>query len=434
MTLLYTPKASAAPSRAAVSTIPIKRYHCKTKPKVLIAKPVGMTIRSLPMEIQEKILGHLLWYDHFAASMVCPEWAALLQLPKFRRKRYCIETWTELEDERSFLRLNSEMEFQRYHPGETGPKDSDGFLIDLGMHGLLSTGTMVLSIRETGEARIYLAIRQFKESWKGKAKGEYVGPMTVPYEKMATADIAPKRSRTSRDTQKIELSFHDITDSPLLATDTQFYYGADTNEKVPDHVQAMVKMGARAKYWANGYDTWKEIKRRGDDISVRILDREYLTDGISSHSRNRCEFEDTKDTTIPGVLPISSMSITTGTTIQDILEGIKEALTDEQDLDGLDGPLECWATFQDYCHQKAGENGPEDVDLHPRRKIFLSLWNLSRCSLDMKKGYVDCGCDGTSRHCACHWDIEGDERPWYESEMLYRRHLLGSASSDEDEY
>ncbi|KAK6343102.1 hypothetical protein TWF718_008475 [Orbilia javanica] len=428
------PAPSGAATSATCTTIPIKRYKIRSKPKVLVTKQVvGMTIRSLPMEIQEEILSHLLWYDHFAASMVCPEWASLLQSPRFREKRYCTETWTEAEPQEGFGVAVPEMGFHRYHPDQTIPKFSGSFSRELGMHGLLSTGTMVLSVRETGDARVYLAIRRVKESWKGKNKGEYVGPMMGPYEEMFPFEDELRRCRWKRDKQKVEISFHEITGSPLLATDTQFYDGAETNEYVPKHVQARIKKDCKSRYWANDSDTWKEIKKRGDDISVRILDKDFLTDGIRSRVRNRCDVEYADETTVPGVLPITSPSIGTGSTIQEVLEGIKEALTGEQELDGLDGPLECWATFQEFWPQYKGENGPEDAALHPRRKIFLSLWNLSRWSLDMKKGYVDCTCEGDARHCACQWLTDGDEQPWYKNDLRYHARLFGDDASDEYE-
>ncbi|RVD84718.1 uncharacterized protein DFL_006446 [Arthrobotrys flagrans] len=428
--LLDTPGPAPA---ATTTTTSIKRFKIRPKPNVLITKPVGMTICSLPMEIQEEILSHLLWYEHFAASMVCPEWATLLQLPRFRQKRYCIETWTESESEEDSETIAQEMGFHRYHPDETVPKDLDDRTAELGMHGLLGTGTMVLSVRETGDARVYLAIRRVKESWKGKNRGEYVGPMMGPYEEMFPFDVGLRRCRWKRDKQKVEISFHEITGSPLLATDTQFYYGIETNEEVPKHVQARIKKDCKSKYWANDSDTWKEIREREDDISVRILDKDFLTDGIRSRVRHRCDVEYADETTVPGVLPISSASIDTGTTVQEVLECIKEALTEEQELDGLDGPLECWATFQEFWPQRKGESGPEDVNFHPRRKIFLSLWNLSRWSLDKKKGYVDCTCDGDARHCACQWLTDIDDEPWFKSEMRYKARVFDYDASDDDE-
>ncbi|KAK6505809.1 hypothetical protein TWF481_007700 [Arthrobotrys musiformis] len=434
--MLVDSPAGPAPSRAGTATTtraPIKRFKRPARTNVIVSKPVGMTVRSLPMEIQEKILSHLLWYDHFAASMVCPEWATLLQLPRFRQKRYCIETWSEAEPEENSEPIGQEMAFHRYHPDETTEKDLSLLTVELGIHGLLATGTMVLSVRGTGDAKVYLAIRRPKESWKGKDKGEYVGPMMGPYEEMFPFDVGLRRCRWKRDKQKVEISFHDITGSPLLATDTQFYYGSQTNEEVPRHVQARIKKDCTSRYWANDSDTWKEIRARKDDISVRILDKDFLTDGIRSRVRQRCDFEYADETTVPGVMPIPAKSVNTGTTVQKLLESIKDALVDEQELDG-DGPAECWATFQEFWPQRNGENGPEDAHLHPRRKIFLSLWNLSRWSLDMKKGYINCACDGDARHCACQWLT--DDQPWSKNDddIGYKMYNFNYDTSDEDEY
>ncbi|KAK6532693.1 hypothetical protein TWF281_006871 [Arthrobotrys megalospora] len=435
-----------APSRAATATAAAVKRFKKLKSKPPISKPTGTTILSLPMEIHEEILGHLLWYDHFAVSMVCPEWATILQLPKFREKRYCIETWTEtkspdlddidledFEDLAENMAMPDNMDFHRYHPDDTSAKDLDLGPGGLGMHGLLGTGTMILSVRETGEARVYLAVRQMKDTWKGKDRGDYAGPMMRPYEEMLPFDVGVRRCRWKNYKHKVEISFHEITGSPLLATDSQFYFGTETNEKVPEHVQAKIKKHSKERYWANDSDTWGEILEREDDISVRILNKDFLTDGIHSRVRRRCDFEYMDETTIPSVLPLPATSVDTGTTVQKLLEYIKDALIDEQDLDG-DGPVECWATFQEFWPQRRSEIGPEDAEFHPRRKIFLSLWNLSRWSLDPKKEDMDCTCDGDARHCACQWMVNA--LPYIRNQMGYKYGDMGSGayeSSDDEE-
>ncbi|KAK6335795.1 hypothetical protein TWF730_003172 [Orbilia blumenaviensis] len=428
---MFGDTSGSAPSRAVnAATASVKRFRIK-RPRTYapVTQRAGKTILSLPMEIQEEILSHLIWYDHFSASMVCPEWATLLQQPRFRQKRYCIETWSEQECEEDFDTIPQDMGFRRYHPDETLPKNLEIGPGGLGMHGLLGTGTMVLSVRETGETRVYLAIRHSREAWKGKDRGDYVGPLMKPYEEMFPFDVGVRRCRWKKDKHKAEISFHEITGSPLLATDPQFYFGTDTHEKVPEHIQARIKKDCTAKYWANDSDTWKELRDREDDISVRILDKDVLTDGTYSRVRRRCDFEYLEETTVPGVLPISAAPVTTGTTIQRLLGYIKEALVDEQDLDN-DGPLECWATFQEFWPQRRGEAGPEDIDFHPRRKIFLSLCNLSRWSLDPKKDDLECTCDGDGEDCECQWF---DDLSFLKHSLRYKTDTFDYDTSDDDD-
>lgn len=46
------------------------------------------TLLTLPLEIQEEILTHLAWHEHYQAAPIHPEWHKILQKPSFRSQRY----------------------------------------------------------------------------------------------------------------------------------------------------------------------------------------------------------------------------------------------------------------------------------------------------------------------------------------------------------
>ncbi|KAK6533723.1 hypothetical protein TWF694_002654 [Orbilia ellipsospora] len=170
-----------------------------------------MNILKLPTELQHEILKHLDWDDHFIASLVCPRWGTILQDETFRRKRYLYDRIDpEAPDHRGYIKFWG---LRRYLPNDPGPpwrsKVREGGYLSL--HGLLWTERLIISIRkDTAGAvtsRLLLA---------ADAKG---------YQKVPAGGISVLKH--AHDGRWGVHNYFDITESPLLKSDTIYFWGGE---------------------------------------------------------------------------------------------------------------------------------------------------------------------------------------------------------------
>ncbi|EPS38424.1 hypothetical protein H072_7836 [Dactylellina haptotyla CBS 200.50] len=166
-----------------------------------------MNILTLPTELQEEILRYLTWDQHFIAALVSPVWASLLTRDVFRRKRYVYDKIDPMPPIRGRVR---NWGLRRYLPNDPGPpwqsnSRAGGYL---SLHGLLWTESLVVSLVKQRDGRVKRRL--------------YLAVDPGAYQRRPVDLSVLKHAHDGRWGVR---SYFEITDSPLLETDTIYFWG-----------------------------------------------------------------------------------------------------------------------------------------------------------------------------------------------------------------
>ncbi|KAK6343103.1 hypothetical protein TWF718_008476 [Orbilia javanica] len=321
-----------------------------------------MKILSLPTEILIQIIEYLTWLDHFALSTVSPVFTAVLQHKSFRRQRYCEEIWDDGKKTQVF-----NIKFRRFLPDELRYwPDGPGWRSELGIHGLLASGKLILKLEKNGKRTNILATR-LADTTKGP-DSRLIDPMMralrAKWGEMATVNIS----------------------LDLLAEDGHYFKGKELDDEAsfeknrPGKDDDLGDGSLRADYshigtlgFGQSGDQGDSVERalRSGKISVydmigqypqifRIRYPIYLVDGEFADSLER------------GVDKYRTIHITwdgPGSSVKDVIDMVATGFTREI-LDRSEEIMGCWVRFSQFNFFPL----PDYIDrVHPRWKIFLDV-------------------------------------------------------------
>ncbi|KAK6505810.1 hypothetical protein TWF481_007701 [Arthrobotrys musiformis] len=333
-----------------------------------------MKILSLPTEILIQIIEYLPWLDHFTLSTVSPVFTLILQHNSFRRKRYCEEIWEHFKDlEGDVLQIN----FRRFNPDEVRYwPDGPGWRTELGLHGLLGSGRLLLKL-EKGGKRTNLLTTGFRDT-KNELEShlENLDPMMKALEDawgaISTVDISLDLLAEDRQYLKgteldAEASFErnrprkdEEVDADSLRADYSHITTIDPSQGnvKGDLVEQALRTGKVSVFHMTGkYPQIFRIKR-----PIYIADEEF-TDRLNSGTDMYWTIY------VPWDGP--------GSSVKDIIDKLSEGFKKEL-LDQNEDTIGCWIKFCQYSFFPR----PDGVDkVHPRWKIFLEVLVVKQGSI-----------------------------------------------------
>ncbi|KAK6532692.1 hypothetical protein TWF281_006870 [Arthrobotrys megalospora] len=324
-----------------------------------------MKILSLPTEIHIQILQYLSWLDHFTLSTVSPLFTAILQHNSFRRKRYCEEIWDNNKDTH-VLHIN----FRRFLPDETRYwRDGPGWRAEIGLHGLLASGRLILKLERGGKRTNILVLRQLDENRELEKYPEQSDPMMESlrtlWGKLIMVDIS----------------------LDLLAEDFQYLRGEELNHEAsfqrnrPGKEDSVEVISTRTDCAHIGTADFIKSGDQGDAIEqalrtgklsvfdllgkypqiIRIPGSIYVTDGKDYIPYDPTGADRHWSIYVPWNGP--------GSSVKEVVDRVATALTTEI-VEKNDEILGCWARFRQFRFFPR----PDNIDrVHPRWKIFLDL-------------------------------------------------------------
>ncbi|KAK6334533.1 hypothetical protein TWF730_003747 [Orbilia blumenaviensis] len=319
----------------------------------------------LPIELHAEILQYLDWSEHFATAAACPIWASVLQTDTFRRKRYCVDFWKDSKggDVNATVRDNftpnvfahSLVQRERSEAGYGGkPLYVPGWRRGHGLHQLLGNKA-VLAVKQSGETRLLIgkANQTLQPGMRNSNDGD-------------REDI--RRLKSAYLKLWGRFSCYDLTDSPLLESDSQFF---PDDERSPCAVLE------------------SESDLEGDaDCEVSIWKSYYLTDGKTmrevaipeSHGHSSWRY-------LPGFRSVPETSLKG--VFKKIGSGIHEDILSKDDK-----ALECWVVFRAPPIGFSVFSVSTDDKLNPQRQIFMYVL-ISKETEDLP----ECGCMRSKLPC-----------------------------------